>query len=140
MALSCKSYLSCQSLRLAVPAVFAALPVALMMLAPGVPARAEAPAASPVASQATSPTAQPNPGDALRGAKVYRQFCQHCHGPNLVNPGTVSFDLRRLQPDEYPRFTTSVLEGKGGMPPWKAILKEGDLPALWTYIMNNRGA
>lgn len=134
MALSCLSY---RPLRLAVPALFAALPVALMMLAPGVPARAEAAAGSQSAAQSAP---QPNAGDALRGAKVYRQFCQHCHGPNLVNPGTVSFDLRRLQPDEYPRFTTSVLEGKGGMPPWKAILKEGDLPALWTYIMNNRGA
>ncbi|OWW22403.1 c-type cytochrome [Noviherbaspirillum denitrificans] len=78
-------------------------------------------------------------GDPVRGARVYRQFCQHCHGPNLVNPGTVSFDLRRLQPDEYPRFSQSVMNGKGNMPPWKAILKEGDLDAIWAYIMTARG-
>lgn len=78
-------------------------------------------------------------GDAVRGARVYRQFCQHCHGPNLVNPGTVSYDLRRLQPNEYSRFSESVMNGKGSMPPWKATLKDGDLDALWAYIMNNRG-
>lgn len=74
----------------------------------------------------------------MRGARVYRQFCQHCHGPNLVNPGTVSFDLRRLQPDEYPRFSNSVMNGKGNMPPWGEILKAGDLDALWAYIMADR--
>lgn len=84
-------------------------------------------------------SASPQDGDPARGARVYRQFCQHCHGPNLVNPGTVSFDLRRLQPDEYPRFSESVMNGKGNMPPWKATLKEGDLDAIWAYIMTARG-
>lgn len=77
-------------------------------------------------------------GDAGRGARVYRQFCQHCHGLNLINPGTASFDLRRLQTDEYPRFSNSVMNGKGNMPPWKGTLKDGDLDSLWAYIMGNR--
>lgn len=82
----------------------------------------------------TSPAA----GDATRGARVYRQFCQHCHGLNLINPGTASFDLRRLQADEYPRFSNSVMNGKGNMPPWKGTLKDGDLDSLWAYIMGTR--
>ncbi|MRV71753.1 cytochrome c [Duganella sp. FT92W] len=96
-------------------------------------------ALSAMAGEPSVQPSQPDAGDAVRGARVYRQFCQHCHGPNLVNPGTVSFDLRRLQPDEYTRFSTSVSNGKGNMPPWKATLKDGDLPALWAYIMHNRG-
>lgn len=88
---------------------------------------------SPAAAAEADPA-----GDAVRGARIYRQFCMHCHGPNLVNPGTVSFDLRRLEPGENPRFTESVSNGKGNMPSWKAILKPGDLESLWAYIMDNR--
>lgn len=80
----------------------------------------------------------PATGDAVRGARLYRQFCLHCHGPNLVNPGTNSFDLRLLEPTEKPRFINSVMNGKGNMPPWAAVLKPVDLESLWTYIMENR--
>lgn len=100
--------------------------------------RAFALCAALLASLASAADTQPA-GDPIRGARVYRQFCQHCHGPNLVNPGTVSYDLRRLQPDEYPRFSTSVVNGKGNMPPWKTILKDGDVDALWAYIMTVKG-
>ncbi|SFU31863.1 c-type cytochrome [Pseudoduganella namucuonensis] len=92
-----------------------------------------------LASLSAAAGAAPPAGDQIRGARVYRQFCQHCHGPNLVNPGTVSFDLRRLRAEDYPRFSESVMNGKGNMPPWKATLKEGDLDALWAYITTARG-
>ena len=87
---------------------------------------------------AAAATETPAAGDAVRGVRLYRQFCLHCHGPNLVNPGTNSFDLRLLEPTEKPRFTNSVMNGKGNMPPWAAVLKPVDLESLWAYIMENR--
>src|SRR5262245_46151300 len=39
------------------------------------------------------------------GKATYAQKCSHCHGPNLVNSGTVTPDLRGF-PDDKPRFVT----------------------------------
>ena len=47
------------------------------------------------------------------------------------------FDLRKLKASERPRFENSVLNGKNAMPPWRGVLKEGDLDALWAYIRAN---
>jgi mono/diheme cytochrome c family protein len=67
------------------------------------------------------------------GAQLYEDNCQQCHGENLRNPGT-SFDLRKLNADERPRFDKFVMDGKGQMPSWQGTLNEGDLNALWAYI------
>ena len=41
------------------------------------------------------------------GKATYAQKCSHCHGPNLMNSGTVTPDLRGF-PDDKPRFVTIV--------------------------------
>lgn len=76
--------------------------------------------------------AEDAPADA--GRKLYGRHCSHCHGFNMVNPGTVSFDLRKFPRDDPERFFTSVKEGKGGMPAWKGSLDDAQIRALWAYV------
>ena len=43
----------------------------------------------------------------------------------MVNPGGVVFDLRKFPADQFDRFKTSVLNGKGqAMPPWREKLSD----------------
>jgi mono/diheme cytochrome c family protein len=70
-----------------------------------------------------------------RGRQVYEQFCETCHGPGMVNPGTVSFDLRRFPTDAKERFTNSVTNGKSnGMPAWGRVIAPEDVESLWAYV------
>ncbi len=73
------------------------------------------------------------------GAQVYRQFCRQCHGPDMVNPGTVSFDLRRFPPDQNERFVNSVVHGKGNMPAWGDTLQPDEIAAVWDYVRTGGG-
>ena len=72
------------------------------------------------------------------GKTTFAQKCSHCHGPNMVNSGTVTPDLRRF-PDDQPRFVTTVKQGKNGrMPPWGDILSDDEIIALWAYVSSRR--
>lgn len=78
--------------------------------------------------------------DALDfGAKTYKQFCSHCHGLKMVNPGTSSYDLRKFPPDDKPRFVDSVMNGRGDMPAWGDILLPDEVDALWFYVATRAG-
>ncbi len=70
------------------------------------------------------------------GERVYNTYCFTCHGENLRSSGQ-TFDLRRLKPDERPRFENSVLNGKGQMPPWKGVLSDQDIDNVWHFIRAN---
>lgn len=70
---------------------------------------------------------------------VYNQFCLHCHGPAMVNPGTGSFDLRKFPVDDKARFYNSVKNGKGDMPAWGDILRPDELDLLWYYVATRGG-
>ena len=70
------------------------------------------------------------------GEALYNANCATCHGEGLRNPGS-SFDLKQLRENERPRFNTSVLGGKGQMPPWKGVLTPEEFDALWAYIRAN---
>jgi mono/diheme cytochrome c family protein len=70
------------------------------------------------------------------GETVYNTYCATCHGDDLVNTGQ-TFDLRRLKADERPRFDNSVRNGKNQMPPWKGVLSDDNIDALWHYIRAN---
>jgi mono/diheme cytochrome c family protein len=73
--------------------------------------------------------------DVEQGKALYALHCSHCHGFNMVNPGTVAFDLRRFPPEDKPRFVTSVTNGKNNrMPPWGDVLSAQQIDALWAYI------
>ena len=71
---------------------------------------------------------------AHAGRSLYTKNCSHCHGFNMVNPGTVSFDLRKFPKEDSGRFFHSVKEGKGAMPPWKNSLTEDQIKLIWVYV------
>ena len=73
-----------------------------------------------------------------QGKQTFAQKCSHCHGPNMINSGTITPDLRRF-PNDEPRFVTTVKQGKNGrMPPWGDILNDDDISALWAYVSSRR--
>jgi len=83
------------------------------------------------------PLAQQDPptrAEFDEGAQLFAAICSHCHGPKMVNPGTVSFDLRKFPHDDAARFFNSVRNGKNAMPPWKDVLKPDEIEAIWAYV------
>jgi mono/diheme cytochrome c family protein len=72
------------------------------------------------------------------GKATFAEKCSHCHGPNMVNAGTITPDLRKF-PDDRARFVTTVKLGKNGrMPPWGDLLNDDDIAHLWAYISSQR--
>ena len=72
------------------------------------------------------------------GKRTYAQNCSHCHGPNMVNPGTITPDLRTF-PVDRTRFVTTVKQGKNGkMPPWGDILNDEQIADVWAYVTSRR--
>jgi len=100
-------------------------------------------AAAMTASAQTSPGApQPSAGvdqaQLDQGKTTYAQKCSHCHGPNMVNGGTVAPDLRTF-PGDKERFITTVKLGKNNrMPPWDDLLSDDEIACLWTYVSSRR--
>jgi len=73
---------------------------------------------------------------ALQGKALYAQHCSHCHGFNMVNPGTVTYDLRQFPRAQKDRFVHSVIYGKDNiMPPWGDAINLDDIDALWAYVL-----
>jgi mono/diheme cytochrome c family protein len=73
---------------------------------------------------------------ALKGKAIYAHDCSHCHGFNMINPGTVTYDLRTFPHDQKNRFVNSVITGKGDiMPQWGDKLSLDDIDALWAYVL-----
>jgi mono/diheme cytochrome c family protein len=86
-------------------------------------------AARPVVAQGTA---------AAKGERIYENYCANCHGEQLQNNSNgLSFDLRRLKPNERLRFVEAVKNGKNKMPPWKDVLGELEIEQLWSYIQTN---
>ena len=84
----------------------------------------------------TARTGAAGPDLALKGKGLYAHYCSHCHGFNMINPGTLTYDLRRFPHDQKERFVFSVAGGKNGrMPPWGDILSLDDIDALWAYVL-----
>ncbi len=72
-------------------------------------------------------TASADQAQIDQGKGIFAQKCSHCHGPNMVNSGTVAPDLRRF-PDDKTRFFTTVKLGKNGrMPPWGDLLSDDQI-------------
>jgi mono/diheme cytochrome c family protein len=73
-----------------------------------------------------------------QGKITFARKCSHCHGPNMVNGGTVAPDLRQL-PDDRERFVTAVKLGKNNkMPAWGDLLSDEEIARLWTYVSSRR--
>lgn len=72
------------------------------------------------------------------GKTTYAEKCSHCHGPGMLNPGTITPDLRKF-PDDRERFFTIVKQGKNNkMPPWADLLNDDQIGTLWVYISSRR--
>jgi mono/diheme cytochrome c family protein len=101
-------------------------------------------AAAMTASAQTSPSATPQQDGGVDQAQIdqgkitFAQKCSHCHGPNMVNAGTVAPDLRQF-PADRERFVTTVKLGKNNrMPPWGDLLSDDEIARLWTYVSSRR--
>src|SRR5690348_12551558 len=91
---------------------------------------------APTKSAAVTPSHGPDPGLAQKGKALYATHCIHCHGINMVTPGTVAFDLRQFPHDDKARFVNSVTHGKNGrMPPWGDVLTPQEIDELWAYVL-----
>ena len=96
-----------------------------------------------VALAATVRAADDATGDPVQaqidhGKSTYASKCSHCHGPNLMNSGTITPDLRAF-PDDRTRFITTVKNGKNNrMPPWGDILNDDEISNLWAFISSRR--
>jgi cytochrome c55X len=74
-------------------------------------------------------------GDVDQGHDTYQDLCSTCHGRDMVNSGALSFDLRKFPKDDFARFRTSVLNGKGtAMPAWAGKVSDEDVTNLWAYV------
>jgi len=87
---------------------------------------------------ADEPTSNPMQAQIDHGKSTYAEKCSHCHGPNLMNSGTITPDLR-VFPDDKTRFVTTVKNGKNNkMPPWGDILSDDQIGDLWAFISSRR--
>ena len=86
----------------------------------------------PKARTAALPPA--DPAQVVQGKQLFKDYCQKCHGIDMVSPGPPFFDLRTFPHDEKPRFVEAVVNGKRAMPAWGAIIKPGEIELLWTYV------
>jgi len=74
-------------------------------------------------------------GDVDQGRETYGELCVTCHGRDMVNAGALSFDLRKFPKDDFERFKSSVLNGKGrAMPAWRDKVSDEDISNLWAYV------
>ena len=110
--------------------VLAAFAFALPVLSSTLMAEEAAPAVAPAG------VATPDPQLAVAGRGLYARHCSHCHGPNMITPGTISYDLRRFPPNAKERFVESVIFGKNGrMPPWGDKVNLEEIDAIWAYVL-----
>ena len=83
-------------------------------------------------------TGNPVQAQIDHGKSTYAEKCSHCHGPNMVNAGTITPDLRTF-PNDRDRFTTTVKLGKNNrMPPWGDLLSDDEIADLWAYVSSRR--
>ncbi len=82
-------------------------------------------------------TTEPSEADmAEKGKALYAHHCSHCHGFNMVNAGTIAYDLRQFPHNDKARFVHSVTEGKNGrMPQWGDLLKPQEIDEIWAYVL-----
>ena len=97
---------------------------------------AASPALRAADEQATPPDERADPAAVIQGRALYLRHCSHCHGFNMVTPGTIAPDLRQFPRHAKERFLTAVLYGKNNrMPPWGEVLSRDDIDALWAYVL-----
>ena len=96
-------------------------------------------AAGAIAAPAALSQTTFNAKDAEQGRELYLRTCRGCHGVNMVNGGTTSYDLRKFPVDDPQRFFNSVSNGKNNMPAWKDALTQDQIKLLWAYVGSRGG-
>ncbi len=87
---------------------------------------------------AAQQAADADPARIDEGKAIYAEKCSHCHGPGMLNAGTITPDLRRFSGDRE-RFFTTVKNGRNNrMPPWGDLLNDEQIGALWAYISSKK--
>ena len=74
-----------------------------------------------------------------QGREQFHRTCSQCHGRNMVNAGTTTYDLRKFPVDQQDRFLNSVTNGKGNMPSFKDALSTEQINLLWAYVGSRGG-
>lgn len=74
-----------------------------------------------------------------QGREQYHRTCAQCHGRNMVNAGTTTYDLRKFPTEQPERFINSVTLGKGNMPSFKEALSSAQITSLWAYVGSRGG-
>ena len=70
-----------------------------------------------------------------QGREIYGELCLACHGRDMINPGGLTFDLRKLPKDQFERFRDAIVNGKPpSMPPWRDKISDEDIKLLWAYV------
>jgi cytochrome c55X len=97
---------------------------------------AASPALRAADDESGPPDQRADPAAVAQGKALYDRHCAHCHGFNMVTPGTVAPDLRQFPHNAKERFLTAVLYGKENrMPPSGEVLSRNDIDALWAYVL-----
>jgi len=76
--------------------------------------------------------------DYESGEELYDLGCANCHGKNMVNPGTSSFNLKQFPKDDKQRFVNSVNSGKGFMPAFGEVFDAEEIESLWIYVSQHK--
>ncbi|OAD39354.1 hypothetical protein LPB72_22490 [Hydrogenophaga crassostreae] len=97
-----------------------------------------------IAQTNTDPAMMPAPGPPTqtlvdKGREQFHRTCAQCHGRNMVNSGTTSYDLRKFPTDQPDRFFNSVTNGKNSMPSFSGALDPGAIQWLWAYVSTRGG-
>ena len=81
---------------------------------------------------------------AADGAAIFSAKCAQCHmgGKNVINPSkTLSLaDLTANGKDTVAAIVTQVTNGKAPMPAFKGILKDDEITAVATYVLEQAQA
>ncbi|NKB36831.1 MAG: hypothetical protein GKR93_06615 [Gammaproteobacteria bacterium] len=76
--------------------------------------------------------------DYEAGEELYDLACANCHGKNLRNPGTASFNLKMFPKNDKKRFISSVTSGKGFMPALGDVFDAEEIEQIWVYVSQHK--
>jgi mono/diheme cytochrome c family protein len=105
-----------------------------VLIDPNDPNDPNLPANLKAAQDAAAAMPAADPAQVAKGEALFKDFCQKCHGIDMVSPGPPFFDLRTFPHGEKPRFVNSVTNGKGLMPAWGGSIKPAEIESLWAYV------
>ncbi len=72
------------------------------------------------------------------GEELYDLGCANCHGKNLRNPGSASFNLKIFPKDQKQRFINSVTQGKGFMPALGDVFDAEEIEQIWVFVSQHK--